>query len=141
MPASEQSDHMYSLVERVLADIGPRVACSEEEKRLGRLMAEDMRPLCDRVETETFTCSPFAFLGHFPFLIAAYVIAIVFYWIYPVVSAVLGLLALMVLYLETSLYKELIDPLFPKRQGENVVAFFSPSQEVRQRVVVSAHLD
>ncbi|MHB8781788.1 MAG: M28 family metallopeptidase, partial [Candidatus Geothermincolia bacterium] len=47
----------------------------------------------------------------------------------------------MVHNLQTSLYKELIDPLFPKRQGENVVAFFSPSQEVRQRVVVSAHLD
>ena len=62
MQADKHQDYMYSLVKRVIDEIGPRPACSEAEKKLGRLLAEGWHPICDKVETEPFTCRPGAFL-------------------------------------------------------------------------------
>ena len=67
MDAERYADYMYNLIDRVINEIGPREACSAEEKRTGRLFAEEIKPACDRINVETFTCSPKAFLGFFPF--------------------------------------------------------------------------
>ncbi len=141
MLADRYRDYMFGFTNQVLDDIGPRESCREAEKKLGKLVAEDYASLCDRVEVEKFTCSPSAFLGTFPYLIAAYVVAVVVYWFFPMVTAVLAAAALAVLYLEVVLYKELVDPLFPKYEGENVVGTISPTGEVKKRVIVSAHMD
>jgi len=141
MLADRYRDYMYQLTDRALKDIGPRESCRDAEKQLGRLMVSELEPYCERVAVEKFTCSPSAFLGTFPYLIAAYVVAVVVYWFFPLVSAVLAAAALAVLYLEVALYKELVDPLFPKREGENVIGVIKPSGDVEKRVIVSAHLD
>ncbi len=141
MLADRYRDYMFAFTRQVLDDIGPRESCRGAEKKLGKLVQEDYASLCDRVAVEKFTCSPSAFLGTFPYLIAAYVVAVTVYWFFPLVTAVLAALALAVLYLEVALYKELVDPLFPKYEGENIVGTFSPSGEVKKRVIVSAHLD
>lgn len=141
MRADRYRDYMYQLTDRVLKEVGPRESCREAEKQLGRLVASELEPSCEQVKVEKFTCSPSAFLGAFPYLIAAYVVAAVLYWFFPLVSAVLAAAALAVLYLEVALYKELVDPLFPRRQGENIIGVIKPSGEVEKRVIVSAHLD
>ncbi len=141
MFADRYRDYMYGFTNQVLEDIGPRESCREAEKKLGRLVISELEPYCEKVEVEKFTCSPSAFLGTFPYLIAAYVVAVVVYWFLPLVSAVLAALALAVLYLEVALYKELVDPLFPKYEGENIVGTVKPSGVVEKRVIVSAHMD
>lgn len=40
---------MYNLIDKVLKEIGPREAYSDEEKELGRLFADEIRPACERV--------------------------------------------------------------------------------------------
>jgi hypothetical protein len=135
------SDYMYNLVDRVITEIGPRESCGEKEKELGRLMVTEMEPLCDRVDVEKFTCSPKAFLGAFPFLVAAYVAGVILYYIYPYASLVLSLLGAVILFYEVIRYHELIDFLFPRREGENVAGIIRPRGEVKKRVIVSAHLD
>ena len=140
-PADRYADHMYELVDRAVTDIGPRESCSEEEKRLGRLYAREIEPVCDRIEVEEFTCSPKAFLGFFPFLVLLYLAGVVLYYIYPPVSVILAAIGIGVFYYEVVSYRELIDPLFPKRKGENVAGFVRPAGEVKKRVIVSAHLD
>ena len=66
MNAERYADYMYNLIDRVITEIGPREACSEEERGLGRLFAKEIEPVCDHINVETFTCSPKAFLGFFP---------------------------------------------------------------------------
>ncbi len=141
MQADRYRDYMYQFTNQVLDDIGPRESCREAEKQLGRLVASEFAPYCERVEVEKFTCSPSAFLGAFPYLIVAYVVAAAVYWFFPLVTAILAATALTVLYLEVALYKELVDPLFPKYEGENIVGVMPPSGTVEKRVIVSAHLD
>ncbi len=141
MKADEYADYMYELVDRAVSDIGPRESCSEAEKELGRLYAKEIEPACERIEMEKFTCRPRAFMGFFPYFVALYLAGVVLYYIFPPVSVLLGAIGVGVLYYEVVRYHELIDPLFRKREGENVAGFVKPKGEIKKRVIISAHLD
>ena len=141
MIAERYTDYMYNLIDKVMKEIGPREACSDEEKELGRLFADEIRPACERVETESFTCSPTAFMGFFPYLALMYMAGVVCYFFLPVVSAALALVVGTIFVLEVVRYKEFIDPIYHKKQGENVAGFVSPAGEAKRRVIVSAHFD
>jgi len=139
--AERYTEYMYNLIDRVIKDIGPRESCSREERDLGRLFADEIEPACDSVETESFTCSPAAFLGFFPYLVLMYFAGLALYFFLPPVSLALAFAGCAVLYIEVVRYKEFIDPLFPRKEGENVVGLVKPRGEVRRRVYVSAHFD
>lgn len=141
MIAERYTDYMYNLIDRVITEIPPRESCSDAEKEAGRLFASEISPACSRVETETFTCSPKAFVGFFPYLVILYAAGVVAYFFFPAAAALLGLIGFCGFFFETVRYKELLDPLFPKREGENVAGFVQPSGEVKRRVYVSGHLD
>lgn len=141
MIAERYTDYMYNLIDKVMKDIGPRESCSEKEKELGRLFAREIEPACERVETEAFTCSPTAFMGFFPYLVLIFIAGVVLYFFLPPVSLVLGIVGGAILFFEVVRYRELIDPVYPRREGENVVGSVKPRSEVRKRVIVSAHLD
>jgi hypothetical protein len=141
MPAGDYSGYMYDLIDRAVSTIGPRESCGEAEKELGRLFAIEVEPACSRVDFEDFTCSPKAFMGLFPFLVFTYVVGLVFYYLVPAVSLALTVVGLTVLFFEVVRYREFVDFLFPRREGQNVAGVISPRGEVKQRLVVSAHLD
>ncbi len=141
MIAERYGEYMYRLTQRAVTEIGPRESCSEEERKLGRMFAEELEPLCDQVHQESFTCSPRAFLGCFPYLVLAYIAGLALYFIYVTASIIITALGLGVLFLEVVRYRELVDPLFRKKEGENVVGTIIPRSQAEKRVVVSAHLD
>ncbi len=141
MRADKYQDYMYSLVKRVIDEIGPRPACSEAEKKLGRLLSEGWRPVCDRVESEPFTCRPGAFLGAIRLSVVLCLVSIVVYWFYPFAAFVIAVLSLSALVFELGRYREFVDFLFLREQGENIVGTIRPRGETKRRVIVSAHLD
>jgi aminopeptidase YwaD len=141
MQADKYQDHMYDLVKRVIDEIGPRPACSEAERKLGRLLAEEWRPICDRVETESFACRPGAFLGVIRLSVVLCLASIILYWFYPFAAFVLATLSLSMLVLELIRYHEFIDFLFLPEQGENIVGTIRSHGETKRRVIVSAHQD
>ncbi|MFC1847708.1 M28 family metallopeptidase [Chloroflexota bacterium] len=134
------TDYMYSLVKRAIDEIGPRPSCSEQERKLGHIMVEEWKPFCNRVEVETFTCSPVAFLSSIPLSALFYFAAVISYWFLPPVSLVMIVIGISMILFELRYY-EFIDFLFPRKQGENVVGVIQPAHEPSQRVIVSAHLD
>jgi hypothetical protein len=141
MTADGYSTYMYDLIKKVMDDIGPRESCSEQERELGRLFGSEIAPVCEKVVTDDFTCSPTAFLGFFPYLVLMYLAGVVLYFFLPAVSVALALLGGGILFFEVVRYKELLDPLFPKRSGQNVSGYVKPRGESEKRVYVSAHLD
>jgi hypothetical protein len=141
MSADKYTDYMYSLVKKVIDGIGPRPSCSEQEKKLGRLLAEEWQPFCDRVDAEAFTCSPNAFLGFIPFSVLLYFAAVVLYWFYPLASFVLIAIGFIMVFFELLRYREFVDFLFPRKQGENIIGTIRPKGEAARRVIVSAHMD
>jgi hypothetical protein len=141
MFAEQYQDFMYRFVEAVLTEIGPRESCSENERRLGRRLADMWRGLGLDVHTERFTCHPTAFLGFIPLATLLYLLATVSYWLWPFVCFVLAAAAAAMMVFELLRYREFIDFLFPATAGENVVGVVRPGGEVKQRVIVSAHQD
>ncbi|MEW5946418.1 MAG: M28 family peptidase [bacterium] len=141
MVAEGYRDYMYGFIRNALTEIGPRESCSENEKKLARLLAEEWKASCDGAALERFTCSPTAFLGFLPFAVVLYLAAAVFYWILPPLSLLFAAAGASMLFFEMVRYREFVDFLFPKKEGENVVGTVRPRGEVKRRVVVSAHLD
>lgn len=141
MQADRYQDYMYNLVKRVIGEIGPRPACSEAERKLGRLLVEEWQSVCDTVETETFTCHPGAFPGFIPLSVMLYFAALILYWFYPFAAFVLAALGLVMLILELVRYREFIDFFYRSEQGENIVGTIRPRHETKRRVVVCAHQD
>jgi hypothetical protein len=132
---------MFGLLKRVIDEIGPRPSCSDEEKRLGHLLVEEWKPFCDRVDVETFTCSPTAFLGFIRVSVLLFFAAVILYWFFPPVSFVLIAIGFGIVFFEFLRYREFIDFLFPRKQGENIMGTIRPKGEATRRVIVSAHMD
>ncbi len=141
MNSERYQDLMFRFIESVLYDIGPRESCSENEKRLGRRLIQEWNTLGLQTRTEPFTCNPKAFLGFIPFAAILYLIATILYWMAPLWAALVAATAAAVTIFELLRYRELVDPLFPTADGENVVGVWRPSGEVTRRVIVSAHQD
>ncbi len=141
MTAERYQDYMYGFADTILEKIGPRGSCSEEEAALAHHFAQELEPVCDRVEVEEMECAPDAFLGAFPYLVVMYAAGLAAYFILPPLALVLSLTGLVVLFLEVFHYHEFIDFAFPKRRGLNVAGVISPQGEVKRRLLVSAHFD
>ena len=141
MFADRYTDYMYALIKKVIDEIGPRPSCSEQEKRLGRLLVEEWQPLCDRVDVETFTCSPNAFLGFIRVSVLLFFAAVILYWFYPLASFIMAAVSFSMVFFEFLRYREFIDFLFPRKQGENIMGTIRPKGEATRRVLVSAHMD
>lgn len=141
MRAERYRDEMFGLIEEVLCEIGPRESCSENEKRLGRKLIERWRALGIEARSEAFRCNPKAFLGFIPLSSLLYLAATITYWFAPLLCFVLAGTGMALLFFELLRYRELIDPLFPEAEGENVVAVIPAAGERKRRVVISAHQD
>jgi hypothetical protein len=141
MLADRYQDYMFSLIKKVIDEIGPRPPCSEAEKKLGRLLAEEWKPICDRVDVEPFTCSPTAPLGSLYIMVLCYFVAVILYWYFPPLALAMASVACSILLLEILWLREFIDFLFPRKQGENVIGTMRPKGQPTQRVVVSGHMD
>ncbi|MAE71603.1 MAG: hypothetical protein CME06_14185 [Gemmatimonadetes bacterium] len=131
----------HRLIVRVIEEIGPRESCGEAERRLGALLAERWRALGLDVRCERFLCHPRAFLGSIPLSVILYLAAVISFRTWPWLCVLWSIASLIVTASELLRYRELVDPLFPEAEGENVVGVLAPRHEVRRRVVLSAHLD
>ncbi|MEO8603611.1 MAG: hypothetical protein ABI629_13640 [bacterium] len=141
MRAAAYQDELHHFIRQVLAEIGPRESCGDNERRLGQRLAERWRGLGHEVHSEPFRCHPKAFLGFIPVSALLYLAATVTYWVWPWLCVALAGLATAMILLELVRYREFLDPLFPAAEGENVIAVIRPREIARQRVVVSAHQD
>jgi hypothetical protein len=142
MLPSDQVDYMYRFMRRVLTEIGPRESCGEGERRLADMLVMEWQSICDRVRLEAFTCHPRAFLGSVRISAVCYFLAAAFFWWrQPWLGLPFALVCPLPALLEVGTYREFVDPLFRKRPASNVVATIAPRGEVRQRLIVSAHMD
>lgn len=97
--------------------------------------------LADRAKCEDFGVHPGAFLGFIKVMIVLYVAACIALPFAPWASAMAMAVGAVILVLEFFLYKELIDPFYPRRTGRNVTAVLEPTGEAKRQVIVSGHHD
>ncbi len=136
-------DYSVNAIKHICDEIGPREAGSQQEKATQDYLAKDLmdNAWADELEVQSFTVAPKAFMGFsriIPFMILA---ALITYWFIPWSPLVLCTLGLALFAIQFGLYKEFLDPMYPKATSHNYIATKKPTGEVKRRVILSGHID
>jgi hypothetical protein len=133
---------MIDFIQRIYDEVGPRLAGSEEERKAGNIIHNELIGCCDEITQEEFSCHPGGFLD-FIWITALFYLAgiLAYFFLHPLMASLLIFLALTVYFVQMNLLYEVIDPLFPKKTEFHIVGKIKPQKEPRNLVLLSGHHD
>lgn len=129
-------------VKYICKEIGPRESGSPKEREAQEHMADELRKYSDDVKIEEFTLHPKAFMG-WVIIVGLFMIAsVILYNLgFALISLILTVAAAICMIAEFLMYRQFLDPLFPKRTSANVVAVRKPKGELKRRIIFNGHCD
>ena len=135
--------YMIDEITHICRDMPKRAPGSEGEREAGAYMAGVLRRDCGcrDVRMESFSEHPAAFYSYFYCSAALDCLCAVSFFIRPWLSIAFGAAALLLFLFQFVLYRQVIDPLFPKKDSINVTAIRPCSGEVKRRVFLNGHID
>ncbi len=149
----EMTNYTIREIKKVCSQIGPRESGEESERKAQAYVAESMKNVADTVEVEDFELHPKAFMGWVLVDVVLMVISAVLLILsrfdaVPALSTVFNIAALVLTVLSVAfavgeflLYKQMLDPFFPKRRSCNVVCTRKAAGETKRRIIFSGHID
>ena len=143
-PGSKESvQYIKEEITHICRDLKKRAPGTEGEREAAEYMAGILQKDCGcrSVKTEVFTAHPSAFYSYCIFTAVLGVLCAAGFFVLPWLGILFGVMELALFLVQFVLYKQLIDPLFPKRESVNVTAVRSCSKDVRQRVFLNGHVD
>lgn len=151
--SKEDSDYMYNFIQRIIDECGPRMPCSPQEAKSAELIKKELEETCDKVTIEPFTCHPRAALGCIRITIVLIIFSFILffliqmflnsYWalILAIITFCINFIAVLIIWYEFFNYREFIDPLFKKRESQNVIGKINSKNEIKKIIIFSAHHD
>ena len=148
----ESTNFTVREIRKVCKTIGPRAAGSKNESKSQDYVIENCGKFADTAVKEPFKLAPRAFMA-WPWLGATVeFIAIALYFaaqfvpetlqkVFQIAALVLTIAMLLLIVLEFLLYREVLDPFFPKKRSSNVVLTKRPKGKVERRIIFSGHID
>lgn len=130
-----------TLTKRLIESHGPRLAGSEASRLCADELAREAEGVADGVVASDFDVRPGAFLGFIRLLVVLYALGVLALPFAASASASLASVGIAVLVLEFFLYREPLDPFFPRRVGRNVHAVLEPAGRAERQLIVSGHHD
>lgn len=138
----EHARNVLDLTSNLIKRFGPRPAGSDSSRGCADAFRAEAESISDNSRTEDFQVHPEAFLGWIRILVFLYALAVVGLWMgFYLVSTFLIASGLFILVFQFFLYRELLDPFFPKRTGRNVLASIEPTEDLRGELIISGHHD
>ena len=128
-------------IKNVIVNFGDRDPGSEGENKALDYMAGQLDEMCDKVDRDSFKVAPHAFFGWTYFVAVFMTLAVPVYFLSPVMVFVCIALSLVPMLFQFVLYAPFLDPLFDKRDSGNVMGTYSPSGEVKRRIIINGHSD
>ncbi len=142
LQAARMSKNALEMVSTIIQRFGSRLSGSSACLDTAKVLADELQPVCDRVESEAFTLHPAAFLGWIRIMVALYPIALIFFWFsLPLIALILMVGGLLIMVYEFLLYRQVIDRWYPKVTGKNVYGIIEPEHAVEKTIVFSGHHD
>ncbi len=142
LQAARMGKEAISMVSDLIDRYGSRLTGSDSCTHTAHELASSLEGLCDRVERETFSLHPEAFLGWIRILVAVYPVALLFLFLsFPLLGFLLAGGGLTIMIFEFFLYREVIDPWYPEVSAVNVYGVLNPKEEVHDTIVFSGHHD
>ncbi len=136
-------------IHNICEKFGPRECGSESEKAAQLYMADLLKQYADEVKREEFDVHPRAFMAFVPLagslLIGTSALnltsALTSSKFLALPSVPLIGTALAAVVGEFGLYREPLDPLYPKKTSGDVIAVRRASGETKRRIIISGHTD
>src|SRR5690606_34786177 len=113
-------------IRRIVAEIGPRPPGSEQERHAPDDLARLLKAMDVDVQLEPFPVAPRGFMGFVPILGGLLIAALPLYWWLPPAALACVVAAFGLLVGELVLYRQVVDPLFPRATSHNLVGTIRP---------------
>ncbi|MFX0078530.1 MAG: M28 family metallopeptidase [Candidatus Hermodarchaeota archaeon] len=140
-PNETLGERLKQFITDICETIGPRLGTSDAERKAGERIRKEYERYCDETFAEEFSCHPAAFLDSVRVTSILYVVGVILYLWFPILTAIFGILGLAIFFAQIMFLKEIIDPIFPKRTGVNIYGKIHPEKQPTQVVLVSGHHD
>lgn len=128
-------------IRRIVAEIGPRPPGSEQERHAQDDLARLLKAMDVDVQLEPFPVAPRGFMGFVPILGGLLIAALPLYWWLPPAALACVVAAFGLLVGELVLYRQVVDPLFPRATSHNLVGTIRPRGEVKRILLLGGHCD
>ncbi|MFX0144784.1 MAG: M28 family peptidase, partial [Candidatus Hodarchaeota archaeon] len=144
---------MYDIVQKIIDECGPRMPCSPQEAKAAELIKKELEHTCDEVIIEKFTCHPRAALGWIRIALILVISSFCLFFliqmflysnwmfIFSILASFLTFLAVLIAWEEFFSYKEFVDPIFKKKESQNVIGKIKPDGEIKKILIFSGHHD
>jgi hypothetical protein len=144
---------MYDIIQKIIDECGPRMPCSPQEAKGAEIIKRELEKTCDEVTIEPFTCHPRAALGWIKidllmvllsfglFLLIQLFLNSFWVYILSIIATILSFLAILIAWEEFFSYKEFIDPIFKKKESQNVIGKIKPKGKIEKIIIFSGHHD
>jgi hypothetical protein len=130
------------LAGRLIDAYGPRPSGSAASRQAADALQAEAARFADRTWSEDFAVHPSAFLGWIRVLVLLYSAGVILLWLEVFwLAALLITAGLIIMVVEFFYYRELLDPLYPRQIGRNVLAVVDPAGAVRGQLLISGHHD
>ncbi|MFX0004921.1 MAG: hypothetical protein ACFE9J_15760, partial [Candidatus Hermodarchaeota archaeon] len=151
--STKDSDYMYDIVQKIIDECGPRMPCSPQEAKAAELIKKELEHTCDEVIIEKFTCHPRAALGWIRIALILVISSFCLFFliqmflysnwmfIFSILASFLTFLAVLIAWEEFFSYKEFVDPIFKKKESQNVIGKIKPDGEIKKILIFSGHHD
>ena len=137
----DSAKFMEEEITKVIKTFGKRDPGSQGETDAINYMAEQLKEYSDDVKVEPFDVYPGSFMGWIYFSVTLVLIGIGLYFVMPILTIVLELIAMGLMLGQFLLYRQMIDKLFKKKTSYNVTAVKKPTGEVKRRIFFNGHPD
>ena len=137
------AQYMIDEITHIIKTFEKRDPGSKGELQACEYMADVLKKDCgcDSAEIEGFKENPGSFFGWIYFTITFVLLAIILYFFFPIASAILIVIGLLIAFMQFGLYKKFVDWAFKEKTGHNVTAVKHPTGEVKRRLVFNGHPD
>lgn len=132
---------MTSNIKHTIDEFGDRSPGSRGELQAQEHMKKELEEWTDETFLEEFKVAPKAFMAFLPVIGILLIISVIFYWFLPLIAFILDLIAVSIIVLEFLMYKQVLDPFFPKEISHNLIAIKKPKSEVKKRLIFGGHAD
>ncbi|MFW5794718.1 MAG: M28 family metallopeptidase [Bacillota bacterium] len=132
----------FNLAEGIINKVGPRLAGTKSALETADILKNNLAEFADKVDIEEFYLHKGAFLGWIKILVINYLLGIIFLWFnLPIITLVLTAISILILVLQFFFYLPLIDFLYPKVKGKNVIGYLEPKAKAEKQIIISGHHD
>jgi hypothetical protein len=152
---AQDAEYALDIVKRICTEVGPGLPATLQERERAAIIKKELEAHlgAENVVLEEFTLAPDAFLSPYPGVLSM-IIAVVLNisighftgitpWVTSIAALVFSIITPLLFILEFILCREVLDPLFPKKQSINVIGTLHKpgTTNVKRLLILSGHHD